>query len=136
MICKKMEITCDYESMGVKAPEKPATLTTYILDKSTLVNRTWGKRPAVIVCPGGAYWSCSDREAEPVALAFSGHGFHSFVLEYSCYPTGFPCAITELSKAVAYVGVICNGKTYWGVGIDADIIKASIDALVTAINNR
>ena len=33
------------------------------------------------------------------------------------------------SKACAYVGVICNGKTYWGVGIDADIIKASIEAL-------
>jgi len=30
--------------------------------------------------------------------------------------------------------VICNGKTYWGVGIDADIIKASIDALVVAVN--
>ncbi len=29
------------------------------------------------------------------------------------------------SKAVAYVGVICKKKRYWGVGIDADIIKAS-----------
>ena len=38
------------------------------------------------------------------------------------------------SKACAYVGVICNGKTYWGVGIDADIIKASIQALVVAVN--
>ena len=32
------------------------------------------------------------------------------------------------SKAVAYVGVICNKKRYWGVGIDADIIKASVEA--------
>ena len=38
------------------------------------------------------------------------------------------------SKACAYVGVICNGKTYWGVGIDADIIKASIEALTVAVN--
>lgn len=38
------------------------------------------------------------------------------------------------SKAVAYVGIICNGKTYWGVGIDADIIKASIAALEVAVN--
>ena len=30
------------------------------------------------------------------------------------------------SKAVAYVGVVCNGRRYWGVGIDNDIIKASI----------
>ena len=38
------------------------------------------------------------------------------------------------SRAVAYVGVICNKKKYWGVGIDADIIKASIQALVVAVN--
>lgn len=38
------------------------------------------------------------------------------------------------SRAVAYVGVICNKKRCWGVGIDADIIKASIEALVVAVN--
>lgn len=38
------------------------------------------------------------------------------------------------SKAVAYVGVICNGKHYWGTGIDADIISASIEALTVAVN--
>ncbi len=38
------------------------------------------------------------------------------------------------SKAVAYVGIICNRQRYWGVGIDADIIKASIDALTIAVN--
>ena len=38
------------------------------------------------------------------------------------------------SRAVAYVGVICNKKKDWGVGIDADIIKASIQALVVAVN--
>ena len=38
------------------------------------------------------------------------------------------------SRAVAYVGIMCNKKGYWGVGIDADIIKASIEALVVAVN--
>lgn len=38
------------------------------------------------------------------------------------------------SRAVAYVGIIYNKKKYWGVGIDADIIKASIEALVVAVN--
>lgn len=38
------------------------------------------------------------------------------------------------SKAVAYVGIICNGKVLWGVGIDADIISASIEALTVAVN--
>ena len=38
------------------------------------------------------------------------------------------------SKAVAYLGIICNGKTFWGVGIDPDIIRASIEALIVAVN--
>ena len=38
------------------------------------------------------------------------------------------------SKAVAYVGIICKGKTFWGVGIDPDIIRASIEALIVAVN--
>ena len=41
------------------------------------------------------------------------------------------------SKAIAYVGIQTpSGKLSWGAGVDADIIHASIDALVTAINNR
>ena len=38
------------------------------------------------------------------------------------------------SKAMAYVGITCDGKVYWGAGMDADIIKASIHALVVAVN--
>ena len=38
------------------------------------------------------------------------------------------------SKAVSYVGISCNGKMYWGVGIDEDIIKSSIYALTVAVN--
>lgn len=38
------------------------------------------------------------------------------------------------SKAVAYVGIIAHGKTCWGVGIDSDIISASIEALIVAVN--
>ena len=38
------------------------------------------------------------------------------------------------SKAVSYVGISHNGKMFWGVGIDADIIKSSIQALTVAVN--
>ena len=38
------------------------------------------------------------------------------------------------SKAAAYVGISCKGKMYWGVGIDEDIIKSSVAALVSAGN--
>ncbi len=38
------------------------------------------------------------------------------------------------SKAVTYVGILCNGTRYWGVGIEEDIIKSSIAALTAAVN--
>ncbi len=41
------------------------------------------------------------------------------------------------SRAIAYVGIRDkNGKMFWGAGVDVDIIRASINALVTAINNK
>ena len=40
------------------------------------------------------------------------------------------------SRAIAYVGIRDkNGKLHWGAGLDVDIIRASIDALLTAINH-
>lgn len=40
------------------------------------------------------------------------------------------------SRAIAYVGIQKpDGTLAWGAGVDVDIIRASIDALVTAINN-
>ncbi len=60
------------------------TLTAYVLsDSLELLNG--GRRPAVLICPGGAYLSCSDREAEPVALRFAAMGYHAVVLRYSTY---------------------------------------------------
>lgn len=66
---------------------KDVTLTTYIIqDSPELLD---GKvRPAVIICPGGGYFGCSDREAEPVALKFASMGYHVFVLKYSTYGEG------------------------------------------------
>ena len=38
------------------------------------------------------------------------------------------------SKAAAFVSIVSEGKVYWGVGIDEDIIRSSIEALVSATN--
>ncbi len=59
-------------------------LTSYIIGESGELHAQ-GKRPAVLVCPGGAYLNCSDREGEPVALKFASMGYHAFVLRYSTY---------------------------------------------------
>ena len=58
------------------------TLTAYILDDSPemLMGK---KRPAFLICPGGAYMFNSDREAEPAAIRFASMGYHAFVLRYS-----------------------------------------------------
>ena len=38
------------------------------------------------------------------------------------------------SKAVSYVSITKDGQTFWGVGIDEDIIKSSYQALEVAVN--
>ncbi len=38
------------------------------------------------------------------------------------------------SKAASYVSIKHDGKVYWGVGIDRDIIVSSVKALVSAVN--
>ncbi len=60
------------------------TLTTYVTEEKGELHGI-AKRPAVLICPGGAYLGCSDREAEPVALKFASMGYHAFVLRYSVY---------------------------------------------------
>lgn len=40
------------------------------------------QRPAIVVCPGGGYRFCSEREAEPIALRFLAEGFNVFVVWY------------------------------------------------------
>ena len=39
------------------------------------------------------------------------------------------------SEAAAYVGIETSDGIFWGAGIDTDIIVASVNALVSAINN-
>ena len=42
---------------------------------------------------------------------------------------------TSRSQAISYVGIESAGKSFWGAGIDDDIIKSSYKALVSAVNN-
>lgn len=58
-------------------------LTTYLWDGSPELSGA--PRPLILICPGGGYVYCSDREAEPVALRFAAMGYHAAVLRYSVY---------------------------------------------------
>ena len=73
------------------------TLTTYVLEDSP--EMLAGKsRPAILICPGGGYMSCSDREAEPIAMKFASMGYHTFVLRYSTYMGGNAGGFPDISK--------------------------------------
>lgn len=88
------------------------TLTSYVHDYSdALVNVA--RRPAVLVLPGGGYEHCSDREAEPIALALAGAGYQTFVLRYSVgEASAWP---TPLRDAEAALQAIIDRADEWGV---------------------
>ncbi|WP_424768191.1 alpha/beta hydrolase [Paenibacillus sp. sgz302251] len=82
----------------------------YILDNSQEFQKD-KLRPAVVVCPGGAYLGTSDREAEPVALRFAALGFHAFVLRYTTYFTEWPSDwenLPEPGVGSAYPRPLCD----------------------------
>lgn len=58
------------------------TLTGYLHEVSRELKNT-DVRPAVLIFPGGGYFMCSDREGEPIALAYMAEGYQAFVLRYS-----------------------------------------------------
>ena len=91
------------------------TLTTYILDDcSTYPEKR--KRPAIVVCPGGGYAFCSEREAEPVALQFTAAGIHAFVLDYAVAPKNkYPEAQKNASDAIR---LIREHADEWGIDKD------------------
>ena len=76
------------------------TLTTYIQYNMTEMKQENRKRPTLLICPGGGYGMCSQREAEPIAMAFLPLGMNAFVLDYSVAPNKFPTQITEVAAAM------------------------------------
>lgn len=61
------------------------------------------RRPAIVICPGGGYRFCSEREAEPVALHFLAQGFNTFVVWYRVAPNRFPVPQQDAAAAIAHV---------------------------------
>ena len=68
------------------------------------------RRPAVVICPGGGYQYCSQREAEPIALHFLPEGFHVFILNYSTEPHRYP---TQLREAAGCMELIHQNASAW-----------------------
>ena len=59
-------------------------------------------RPGMLVCPGGGYSFCSEREAEPVAYRFLSEGFNCFILNYTVNQK-YPKPHLDLALVFAYI---------------------------------
>lgn len=82
---------------------RDATLVAYLPDNLTEMGRDNEARPSLLVCPGGGYEFCSQREAEPIALHFLTEGFNVFVLYYSVAPHRFPAQLREVAAAMELI---------------------------------
>ncbi len=103
----------------IKLTNELAKLTVYLPDKSREMGHMDIRR-SVLVIPGGGYSMCSDREAEPLALAFLSKGYSAFVLRYTVgkgYDFSMPMA--DVNEAMK---VICDNAEEWS--IDKDKIAA------------
>ncbi|MCQ2449502.1 MAG: alpha/beta hydrolase [Clostridia bacterium] len=83
--------------------ESNATLETFLPYNMTEMNRQDQKRPCMLICPGGGYPMCSQRDAEPIASRFAAMGYNAFVLWYSVAPVTFPAQIREVAAAMELI---------------------------------
>lgn len=61
-------------------------------------------RPAIVICPGGAYQSISESEAEPVATEYYAAGYHTFMLNYSVMENAKDFQpLCQLASTVAHI---------------------------------
>ena len=96
--------------------DRNVTLTTYIQESSR--EFTFAKRPAIVILPGGGYGMCSDREAEPVALAYMNAGYNAFVLRYTLKQKGqWPLPLEDYDETMTLI--LDNAEKY---GVDPERI--------------
>lgn len=83
MICREVEI------LGAKA-------RTYVLSNYEAIDLN-RRRAMIIICPGGAYKHCSEREAEAVAIRFNSFSYNALVLYYKTSEQYWDPSMTEFS---------------------------------------
>ncbi len=91
------------------------------------VTTTYQEKTSVIIASGnGRLNAVSNALKKHYRLEYDLVTYEEHALEQS-----------SSSRAIAYVGIRAraDGSLHWGAGVDVDIIRASIDALLTAINN-
>lgn len=101
MIYEKINLKDHFEFLGEDG--KNPTLELFLPYNLKEMGRENRKRPCMIVCPGGGYEFCSEREAEPIALHFLPEGFNVFILTYSVAPHRFPVQLCEIAAVMELI---------------------------------
>ena len=99
----EMKIVDLYREFGLEKPEGAVGRLTCWIQTPCGGIHPERQHPAILVLPGGGYAMTSDREHEPIAMAFFARGYSAFALEYSCTPHIFPTALREAVLAMAYI---------------------------------
>ncbi len=113
MKCFDIELKNEYVFLGNDG--KNPTVSAYLPYNLKEMGRENQKRPCMVVCPGGAYAICSERESEPIALKFLNLGFNVFVLNYSVMPHRYP---TQLTEVAATFDLIYKNADRWHCDTD------------------
>ena len=89
---------------------KDPYVTAYLPYNMVEMGRQDWRRPCMIVCPGGGYHYCSEREAEVIGMHFLPEGYNVFVLNYSVAPHRFPAQLREIAELME---LIYSNATEW-----------------------
>ena len=90
-----------YDFLGQNGADP--TLDIYLPFNMSEMGWEHKKRPCMIVCPGGGYEFCSQRESEIIALHFLPEGYNAFVLNYSVAPHRYPTQIREVAATIELI---------------------------------
>lgn len=83
------------------------------LHEKSLAMPQQDSRPAVVVLPGGGYEFVSDKEADPVALAFFAKGYQAFILRYSVL--GGARDLNPLQDVAGAILRVRQNAAQWGI---------------------
>ncbi len=96
---KVFEVNLKDHFLFIKDSGLNPVLRCYIPDEISQMKVGALHRPSILICPGGGYFMCADREAEPVALPLLANDFNVFVLYYSCSPAHYPTQLLQVAAA-------------------------------------
>lgn len=117
MVCERINLKDFYPHLAEN--NKNPFVDIYLPYNMVEMKRQDDKRPSMVICPGGGYGGCSEREWEPIALNLLPMGFNVFVLRYSCAPHRYP---TQLIEVAALFDLINKNADKW----NCDTEKISI----------